>query len=159
MDRKYLLESPIKTAKLTRLIAKAIDFFIVLILTIFLYPIGVILAGIYISFCDSFQGGQSVGKKFIGLKVVSSEDGSPCTYKQSFIRNLPILIPLSLAIVPIWGWVISFILGSVLILLELYLLITLDSGLRLGDVMADTTIVSSDDLKVSTIDKNSTTTI
>ncbi len=148
MDRKYLLKSPLKTAKLARLIAKSIDLFIVLILSIFFYPVGILLAFTYISLCDAFYGGQSVGKKFMGFKVISIEDGSPCNYKKSFIRNLPISIPLFVAIIPLWGWVLAFFIGVPLILLELYLLFSLDSGHRLGDVLADTTIVSSDELKV-----------
>jgi len=144
MDRKYLLNSPFKVALLTRLIAKAIDLFIVLILSIFVYPVGVILSLIYIAVSDSLQNGQSVGKKFMGFAVISLEDGSPCSLKQSFIRNLPILVPLFFAIVPLWGWIIALLLGIPLFVLEIYLLFKLDSGHRLGDVMADTSVMAND---------------
>lgn len=145
MDRKYLLESAIKVARFSRLLAKAIDLFIVLVLSIFFYPGGIILSLIYMTFADAIQNGQSVGKKFIGFSVISLEDGSPCSVKQSFIRNLPIIIPLFFAIIPIWGWVIAFVLGIPVIALEVYLLYKLDSGHRLGDVMADTTVMANDD--------------
>ena len=145
MDRKYLLESAIKVARFSRLLAKAIDMFIVLVLSIFFYPGGIILSLIYMTFADAIQNGQSVGKKFIGFSVISLEDGSPCSVKQSFIRNLPIIIPLFFAIVPIWGWIIAFILGVPVLGLEVYLLYKLDSGHRLGDVMADTTVMANDD--------------
>jgi len=144
MDRKYLLKSSIKVARVSRLIAKAIDLFIVLILSIFVYPLGIILSVAYIAISDSLQNGQSVGKKFMGFAVVSLEDGKPCTVKQSAIRNLPIIIPLAIAIVPIWGWIFSFLIGVPLILLEVYLLYKLDSGHRLGDVMADTSVMAND---------------
>lgn len=144
MDRKYLLKSSIKVARVSRLIAKAIDLFIVLILSIFVYPLGIILSVAYIAISDSLQNGQSVGKKFMGFAVVSLEDGKPCTVKQSAIRNLPIIIPLGIAIVPIWGWIFSFLIGVPLILLEVYLLYKLDSGHRLGDVMADTSVMAND---------------
>jgi uncharacterized RDD family membrane protein YckC len=145
MDRKYLLEKAIRVAKLTRLIAKAIDLFIVLCFSIWLYPLGLILGIIYISVSDGLNQGQSAGKKFMGFAVKSLEDGSPCSYKQSVIRNLPFVFPLTLAIVPFWGWILGGILGLALVGLELYLLYNLDSGHRLGDVMADTSVMANDD--------------
>jgi uncharacterized RDD family membrane protein YckC len=144
MDRKYLLKSSIKVARVSRLVAKAIDLFIILILSIFVYPLGIILSVAYIAISDSLQNGQSVGKKFMGFAVISLEDGKPCTVKQSAIRNLPIIIPLGIAIVPIWGWIFSFLIGVPLMLLEVYLLYKLDSGHRLGDVMADTSVMAND---------------
>jgi uncharacterized RDD family membrane protein YckC len=149
MDRKYFLKSAIRTARLARLLAKAIDLFIVILISIFFGPIGILLGLIYIAIADSLQNGQSVGKRVIGFAVVSMEDGNPCNIKQSFIRNLPIIIPLFFAIIPIWGWFFAAIIGIPLILLEVYLLYTLDSGHRLGDVMADTTVVTSDKCRIS----------
>lgn len=150
MDRKYLLEKAIKVAKLSRLIAKAIDLAIVVGLVILTYPFGFYMVGLYVgivylAFSDGMQNGQSVGKKFMGFAVKSLEDGSPCSYKQSVIRNLPFLFPLALGIVPFWGWILGAILGLALGGLELYLLFNLDSGHRLGDVMADTSVMANDD--------------
>ena len=145
MDRKYLLEKAIRVAKLTRLIAKGIDLFIVLSFSIWLYPLGLILGIVYMAVSDGLGQGQSVGKKFMGFAVKSLEDGAPCSYKQSIIRNLPFLLPLILAIVPFWGWILGGILGIALVGLELYLLYNLDSGHRLGDVMADTSVMANDD--------------
>lgn len=144
MKRKYLLKQPLKAALLARLMAKGVDLFIVCILAIFFYPMGVLLALAYIGVADSLPGGQSVGKKLMGFSVISLEDGTPCNFKQSVIRNLPILIPLALSIIPIWGWIMSAIIGIPLIFLELYLLAKLDSGHRLGDVMADTSVMAHD---------------
>ncbi len=124
-----------------RLIAKSIDLFIVLVLSFFLYPMGLILGILYIVVSDSMQNGQSAGKSFIGFKVISNSDGSRCSIRQSAIRNLPIIIPLALAVIPIWGWILSILIGPPLIILEVYLIFTLDTGKRLGDVMADTTVV------------------
>ena len=143
-NRKYLLKRSINAARLSRLMAKAIDLFIVLLLSVFFYPLGLILSAAYMGIADSLQNGQSVGKKFMGFAVISLEDGKPCTLKQSVIRNLPILIPLVFAVVPIWGWIFSFIVGIPLLILEVYLLYKLDSGHRLGDVMADTSVMAND---------------
>lgn len=144
MDRKYILRSSIRAAQISRLMAKGIDLFIVLILSMLFYPFGLILTLVYISLADSLAGGQSVGKKIMGFSVISLEDGTPCSLKQSFIRNLPIIIPLAFAVVPPWGIIFCTILLPPLMILEIYLLFKLDSGHRLGDVMADTTVIAND---------------
>jgi uncharacterized RDD family membrane protein YckC len=144
MSKKYLLNSGLRTAKLSRVLAKAIDIFIVVILSMLFYPLGVILGVLYMSIADSFQRGQSAGKKFIGFGVLSLEDGKPCKTKQSIIRNLPFTIPILFLIIPIWGWILSIILFVPFMLLELYFIFNLDSGHRLGDVMADTTVIAND---------------
>jgi len=161
MDRKYLLERAIKVAKLTRLIAKAIDMLIVFLFPIAmfapgLYQLGLYLGILYIAFSDGMPNGQSVGKKFMGFAVKSLEDGSPCSYKQSLVRNLPFVLPLSIAIVPFWGWILGGLLAVALIGLELYLLYNLDSGHRLGDVMADTSVMANDDNFVGIKNKKTT---
>ena len=146
MDRKYLLEKAIRVAKLTRLIAKGIDLFIVLCFSIWIFPIGLSAGIIYLSLCDGMPGGQSAGKKFMGFAVKSLEDGSPCSYKQSVVRNLPFTLPLLVVLIlPIIGLFLGPILAVVLVGFELYLLYNLDSGHRLGDVMADTSVMANDD--------------
>lgn len=144
MDRKYFLKHAIEVARLSRLIAKAIDLSIVVIFSLILYPVGLILGIVYIALSDGFSGGQSIGKRLMGFSVISLEDGQACSYKQSLVRNLPLLIPLIFAIIPFWGWVIGFVLGVGLVGLELYFLYNLDSGHRLGDVMADTSVMGND---------------
>ena len=126
-----------------RLVAKSVDIFIVLLLSIFFYPLGILLGLTYISLADGLQNGRSVGKKLLGLAVISLEDGRPCSPGQSFVRNLPISIPLGLAVIPFIGWIFSLMLGAVSLGLEIYLILKLDSGNRLGDVMADTTVMAS----------------
>jgi hypothetical protein len=151
---KFFRKKPERDALFARLIAKSIDLFLILILSLFFYPFGVILSIIYMSLSDSIQGGQSVGKKLIGFKVVSLKDGKVCGSRQSFIRNLPILFPLFFAIFPFFGWFLCFSIGLPLIAIELYFLFRIDSGHRLGDAMADTTVIADDpnrvDLKLKT---------
>lgn len=149
MSNKYFLRRPIQVAKLSRLMAKAIDLFIVLILSLFFYPLGVVFAISYLALADGLQNGQSVGKKFIGLRVISLEDGSPCNTKQSAIRNLPLIVPLIPSIFPIWGWIFALLIGIPLVGLEIYLIYKLDSGHRLGDVMADTSVMANDQNKMA----------
>lgn len=143
-NKKYLLRSSFNSARLSRLLAKAIDIFLVIIMSLLFYPFGLLVALFYMGLSDSLYDGQSVGKRLIGFAVISLEDGRPCTVKQSIIRNLPILIPMAFAIIPLWGWIICSIFAVPLILLEVYLLFKLDSGHRLGDVMADTSVIGND---------------
>lgn len=144
MDRKYLLRSQIRVARLARLTAKAIDLVIVFFISRFFFPFGTLLACFYIGFADYFYNGQSFGKKFIGFQVISLVDGGPPTRKQSVVRNLPFLIPTFFLIIPLWGWLFSALFGIPMLCLELHLLFHLDSGHRLGDVMADTTVIAND---------------
>ncbi len=144
-DRKYLLNKTIKVARLSRLIAKSIDLFVVFCFSVLFFPLGLVLGVLYLSLSDGLLMGQSMGKRFMGFSVKSLEDGSPCSYKQSIIRNLPITIPLFFCVIPFWGWLIGALLGLMLIGLEVYLLYNLDSGHRLGDVMADTSVMANDD--------------
>ena len=117
---------------------------IVAFFSLVFYPVGLLLSLFYLGISDSMQNGQSLGKKIMGFSVISLEDGGPCSLKQSVIRNLPLLIPLVLALIPFWGWVLAFILGPPLVALEIYLIYKLDSGHRLGDVMADTSVMGHD---------------
>jgi uncharacterized RDD family membrane protein YckC len=144
MDRKYLLYAGPQRARLARLLAKSIDLFICFILCFVPYPFGLALAIGYLAVSDSLFDGQSIGKKVIGFKVVSLEDGRPCGMRQSLVRNLPILLPMGFALVPFWGWILCVMLSVPLVFLELYFLFKLDSAHRLGDVMADTTVIGND---------------
>ena len=142
MKKKYLIKTNQRNALLGRLMAKGLDLFCALIISTLLYPFGLYLSILYIAFADALKNGQSIGKKILGFSVTHLETGKSCSFKMSAIRNLPIIVPLIFSIIPLWGWAFSLILGVPLILLEIYLLSKLDSGLRLGDVMADTVVKS-----------------
>lgn len=70
-----------------------IPLLLVLLLTRFLHVGGFLLvpAGIwsafYYLFADGFPGGQSFGKKWIGMYVVDEKSGEPCTWGDSLVRN------------------------------------------------------------------------
>jgi uncharacterized RDD family membrane protein YckC len=42
----------------------------------------------YYLFADGFPGGQSLGKRWLGMQVIDARTGAPCTFWQSFLRNL-----------------------------------------------------------------------
>lgn len=111
---------------------------------IFYYPMGLILGIVYLSISDSLYDGQSIGKRMMGFGVVSLIDGTPCSGWQSFVRNLPFTIPLVFLVFPIWGWVISAVFALPLSFMEVYFLFRRDTAHRLGDIMADTTVIAND---------------
>ena len=55
---------------------------------IVLIVLGVLFALLYTLLADGLEGGQSVGKRMVGIRVVSADTGAPCTFGQSFLRNL-----------------------------------------------------------------------
>ena len=42
----------------------------------------------HVLLADGMEGGQSWGKRAAGTRVVDATTGAPCTFGQSFIRNL-----------------------------------------------------------------------
>lgn len=81
-----------------------------------------ILFGIfYILFADGLEGGQSYGKRIVHTACVDATTGAPCTFWQSFIRNL------LLTLLGFIDWI--FILGK--------------KKQRLGDKAANTIVVKT----------------
>ncbi|MFL5462621.1 MAG: RDD family protein [Gemmatimonadaceae bacterium] len=76
----------------------------------------------YILFADGFANGQSYGKRLVHTSVVDATTGEPCTFWQSFLRNL------LLSLLGIIDWV--FIFGS--------------KRQRLGDKAANTVVIKVD---------------
>ncbi len=127
-----------------RLMAKAID--ILLVVAIYFVgaamwkPFGLFCALLFCATQDAMWVGQSVGKRIIGLRVIDDHRGLPCGLRHSFLRNLPFLIAIPLAAIS-WGWVFFLIVAVPLLALEAYLVIALESGTRLGDILGNTIVV------------------
>ena len=51
-----------------------------------------IFAFLYTLLADGLAGGQSYGKRMVGIRVVSMHSGAPCGFSQSFVRNLLLMI-------------------------------------------------------------------
>ena len=86
---------------------------------IVLIVLACIFAFLYTLLADGLEGGQSFGKRMVGIRVVSMHSGKPCSFGQSFVRNLLLMI-----LGPI-DWI--FIFG--------------DRRQRLGDKAAGTIVV------------------
>lgn len=89
---------------------------------------------------DRVGRGQSPGKWLLGLHTIENKKGDKLSFYSGFVRNLPF-------IVGTWGW---YFLGieslfiwfamSLWLLMELYFVFNLRSGLRVGDVLAGTRV-------------------
>ena len=76
----------------------------------------------YLIFADGLHAGQSFAKQWLGMRVVDAKTGKPCTFGQSFVRNI------LLAILGPIDWI--FIFG--------------ERHQRLGDKAAGTIVVIAD---------------
>ena len=83
------------------------------------FLLAALFGALYTLLADGLEGGQSIGNRVLGLRVVSMTTGAPCTFGQSFLRNLLLMI-----LGPI-DWI--FILG--------------ERHQRLGDKAAGTIVV------------------
>lgn len=125
-----------------RLISKAIDFFLVMIMhAYFEHVFSTLLALAYMLCADGFFQGQSIGKRIVGLKVSYLDDNQsiPCPFMQSAIRNAPFALILLLSTIPILGRLFE-LLGVVFIAIEIYFMYSDEEGIRIGDIYAKTKV-------------------
>jgi uncharacterized RDD family membrane protein YckC len=99
---------------------------------------GFLSASGYILIRDGLFDHQSIGKKLIGLKVVSSENsGYSAGYRESIIRNVPLVLAFALFLIPYVGWVF----GVVPLCVEFLTALGDNAGMRIGDLLARTCVV------------------
>ena len=88
-------------------------------LGVLVFVLAIIWSSAYYLFADGLHDGQSLAKRQLGIRVIDAETGAPCTFWQSFLRNL------LLAILGPLDWI--FIFG--------------ERHQRLGDKAANTIVV------------------
>jgi hypothetical protein len=131
-----------------RILAKLIDLTVVLFLgRLPVGSAGSVIGFLYSILADSFRWkgmpGQSIGKKIMRIKIASGTESAAhgSLMKVSIIRNAPVGIVTFLMIIPVWGWILSLLIGIPLFLIELSLMIRAERHQRLGDVMAETVVL------------------
>lgn len=128
-----------------RLFAKFTDLLVVILLGLLLRGgVGSLLGFFYSLISDALpvrgMQGQSIGKRLMRIRVVD-ENGNPPRLKASVIRNIPVGIVTLLMVIPVWGWILSFLVGVPFGLIELSLIARAKGHQRLGDVMAETHVI------------------
>lgn len=128
-----------RASLLLRVVGKGVD--VILIFAAFeVLPRTGFFAGLgYMLIADGFPGGRSLGKRLLGLSVLSDEGGRPCTIKGSILRNFTLAIGLALWKIPFVGPFLTLAVFS----LELVMLIGSPQGKRIGDEIAKTRVLEA----------------
>jgi len=120
------------------------------------YPLGVLLCFFFLLLQDGW--GPSVGKRLFGLRVLQDGSDAPATLAQSGLRNVPFALGILFGAIAAF-WVFFVLIFVPLFALELYFVARLDSGARLGDVLAGTYVCDKQrqpaPLEISTDDSDS----
>jgi len=93
----------------------------------------------YLILGDGFFDGRSVGKKLIKLQVLKTETNSPCTFKDSILRNSTLAVGYVLWVIPWIGWLFMMLILAV----EAILILGSRDGKRLGDEIAGTVVLET----------------
>jgi len=150
-----LFDQPLNTPKelgkagfLNRIIARTIDFIIVAALYEMIPRVGFFAGLTYLLIADGLFEGRSAGKKLIGLRVIiynKTDKVAACGFKESILRNFPFAVGFILFwilnLMPLIGWIFSFIAAAVVVLFESLVLLGSEKGMRFGDELAKTQVV------------------
>jgi uncharacterized RDD family membrane protein YckC len=121
-----------------RAVAGLIDLLIIIGLARLPDVFGYASATGYILIRDGLLDRRSIGKRLIGLRVVSSEDPGPsASWRESIIRNVPLVVAYFLFLIPYAGWV----LGPLALGAECLTALGDERGMRIGDLLARTRVV------------------
>lgn len=133
----HLFLSQHRVSAFDRTLARALDFLVAGALFSLgfavSYAVAVILACLYLLFQDAW--GSGVGKRLLGLRLVQEGSGQSATWAQGVLRNVPFAVGLLLAAIPAF-WVFFLLVFVPWLVLETFFVWRLESGRRLGDVLA-----------------------
>jgi uncharacterized RDD family membrane protein YckC len=124
---------------LVRTVAKILDF-ILIAAAVEIVPKAGFFAGLtYLLIGDALFDGQSLGKKLVGLRVVSADTHQPCTLRDSILRNSIFGIGYFVS----WIFWLGWILIAVTAALEFIILLGSSEKMRIGDEIAKTLVIDS----------------
>jgi uncharacterized RDD family membrane protein YckC len=124
---------------LLRTAAKILDFILIAAVMEIIPKAGFYAGLAYILLGDGFFDGRSLGKKLIKLKVVSAKTDTPCTFRESILRNSSFAAGYIFWLVPWIGWIFLFLVS----VLEFTLVLGSKDGMRLGDEIAKTVVIET----------------
>jgi uncharacterized RDD family membrane protein YckC len=104
------------------------------------YFLGVSFCFLYLLLKDGW--GPSIGKRLFGLRVLQDSSATAATPAQSALRNFPFGMGILFIAIPAF-WVFFILVFIPLLFIEFYFIFRLESGLRLGDVLAVTYVCDS----------------
>ena len=128
---------------LVRTVAKILDFIIIAAAAEVVPKAGFFAGLAYLLIGDGLFDGRSLGKKLIGLKVVSVNTYTPCSFKDSILRNSILGIGYLLYKILWFGWIFIVIVS----VFEFIILLGSKNEMRLGDEIARTAVIESPQIK------------
>ena len=128
---------------LVRTVAKILDFIIVATVAEIVPKAGFYAGLAYLLIGDGLFNGRSLGKKLVGLRVVSAGTLSPCTLRDSILRNSIFGVGYLLSRVLWFGWIFILLVSA----FEFIVLIGSKDRMRLGDEIAKTLVLDSPQIK------------
>ena len=132
-------EEPQRAGLLLRTVARAIDFVIIAAAVEVVPKAGFYAGLVYLLIGDGLLNGRSLGKKLIGIQVVSVNTFTPCTYRESIIRNFIFGIGFLFYKVLWFGWTFVVLIS----IFEFLILLGSKSKMRIGDEIAKTTVIDN----------------
>jgi len=132
-----MLEETKRAGLLLRVVAKGIDFTIVAAAAEIIPRTGFFAGLAYLLISDGLFGGKSLGKKLVGLKVISIVHNRECSIRESILRNFALCIGVAFWKVPLVGWIFTALIPA----FEFIMLLGSKEGMRLGDEIAKTTVI------------------
>jgi uncharacterized RDD family membrane protein YckC len=132
-----------KAGLLVRTVAKILDF-IIIAAAVEIIPKAGFFAGLaYLLIGDGLFEGRSLGKKLIGLSVVSADTQKPCTFRDSVLRNSIFGFGFLFYKVLWFGWIFLALVS----IFEFIILLGSKEQMRLGDEIAKTIVIDSPQAK------------
>lgn len=126
-----------KAGVLIRTISKLLDIILISAVMEILPKSGFFAGLIYLLIGDGLFEGSSIGKKLVGIKVLSEDTNIPCNFKDSILRNFIFGIGFLFCKIGWMGWIIF----SIFLFIEFIILIGSSEKKRIGDEIAGTIVV------------------
>jgi uncharacterized RDD family membrane protein YckC len=128
---------------LLRTVAKILDFIIIAAAEEVVPRAGFFAGLAYLLIGDGLFDGRSLGKKLIGLRVVSADTNTPCTFRDSILRNSTLGIGFLFYKVLWLGWILIIVIS----IIEFIILLGSKDGKRFGDEIAKTVVIESPQIR------------
>ena len=128
---------------LVRTVAKILDFIVIAAAAEILPKAGFYAGMVYLLIGDGLFDGRSLGKKLVGLRVVSAVTLRPCTFRDSILRNSIFGVGYLFSKVLWFGWIFIMLVAA----FEFIVLLGSKDSMRLGDEIAKTLVLDSPQIK------------
>lgn len=136
-------EESTRAGLLVRTVAKILDFIIVAAAAEVVPKAGFYAGLAYLLIGDGLFGGRSLGKRLVGLRVISAVSQKPCTIRDSIMRNSIFGIGYLFSKFLWFGWIFVLLVS----VFEFIVLLGNKEHMRLGDEMAKTLVLDISQIK------------